>query len=53
MTLEQIKESIEKRDEIDRNKKEGALKVAPDALYLDTSNLTIEDVGAIILKQIS
>ena len=53
MTLEQIKESIEKRDEIDRNKKEGALKVAPDALYLDTSNLTIEDVCAIILKQIS
>lgn len=53
MTLEEIKDSIEKRDEIDRNKKEGALKVAPDALYIDTSNLTIEDVCAIILKQIS
>lgn len=53
MTFEQIKESIEKRDEIDRNKKEGALKIAKDALYVDTSNLTIEDVCAIILKQIS
>lgn len=53
MTLEQIKESIEKRDEIDRNKKEGALKVAPDALYIDTSNLTIDNVCDIILKQIS
>ena len=53
MTLEQIKESIEKRDEIDKNKKEGALKVAPDALYIDTSNLTIDNVCAIIEKQIS
>lgn len=53
MTLEEIKKSIEERDLIDRNKKEGALKVAPDALYVDTSNLTIEDVCAIILKQIS
>ena len=53
MTLEQIKESIEKRDEMDKNKKEGALKIAPDALYIDTSNLTIDNVCAIILKQIS
>ena len=53
MTLEQIKESIEKRDEMDKNKKEGALKIAPDALYIDTSNLTIDNVCEIILKQIS
>lgn len=53
MTLEQIKESIEKRDEMDKNKKEGSLKIAPDALYIDTSNLTIDNVCAIILKQIS
>lgn len=53
MTLEEIQKSIEERDQIDRNKKEGALKVAPDALYVDTSNLTIEDVCDIILKQIS
>lgn len=53
MTLEQVKESIEKRDEMDKNKKEGALKIAPDALYIDTSNLTIDNVCEIILKQIS
>ena len=53
MTLEQIKESIEKRDEMDKNKKEGSLKIASDALYIDTSNLTIDNVCAIILKQIS
>lgn len=53
MTLEQIKESIIKRDEMDKNKKEGSLKIASDALYIDTSNLTIDNVCAIILKQIS
>lgn len=53
MTLEEIQKSIEERDEIDRNKKEGALKIAPDALYIDTSNLTIDNVCEIILKQIS
>ena len=53
MTLEEIKASIEKRDEMDKNKKEGSLKIAPDALYIDTSNLTIDNVCEIILKQIS
>ena len=53
MSLEEIKQSIIKRDEIDKNKKEGALKIAPDALYIDTSALTIDNVCAIILKQIS
>jgi len=53
MTLEEIKESIEKRDEMDKNKKEGSLKIADDALYIDTSSLTIDNVCAIILKQIS
>lgn len=52
MTLEQIKEAIRKRDEIDKNKAEGALKIAPDAKYIDTSNLTIESVCEIILEQI-
>lgn len=53
MTLEEIKASIEKRDEMDKNKKEGSLKIAPDALYIDTSNLTIDNVCEIIEKQIS
>jgi len=53
MTLQEIKQSIIDRDNIDKNKKEGALKIAPDALYIDTSNLTIDNVCEIILKQIS
>ncbi len=53
LSFEEIKKSIEERDEIDKNKKEGALKVASDALYIDTSALTIDNVCAIILKQIS
>lgn len=52
MTLEEVKAAIIKRDEIDRNKAEGALKRAPDAFYIDTSNLTIEQVCAIILSKI-
>lgn len=52
MSLEEIKEAIKKRDEIDKNKKEGALKIAGDALYIDTSNLTIDNVCEIILAQI-
>ncbi len=52
MTLEEVKAAIIKRDEIDRNKKEGALKQAEDAVYIDTSNLTIEKVCEIILNKI-
>ena len=52
MTLEEIKEAIRKRDEIDKNKKEGALKRAPDAVYIDTSTLTIEQVCEIIINKI-
>ncbi|MDX9784844.1 MAG: (d)CMP kinase [Spirochaetia bacterium] len=44
MSYEEILENIKMRDAIDRNKKIGALKIAPDALYLDTSGLTIEAV---------
>ncbi|MBR1722860.1 MAG: (d)CMP kinase, partial [Treponema sp.] len=52
MTLEEVKAAIIKRDEIDRNKKEGALKRAEDAFYIDTSDLTIDKVCEIILSKI-
>jgi cytidylate kinase len=44
MTLQQIEESIRRRDEIDKTKEFGRLQISPDALYLDTSHLTIEQV---------
>ena len=39
-------------NEIDKNKKVGALKIAEDATYIDTSLLTIDEVCAIILSKI-
>lgn len=52
MTLAEIKASIEKRDEMDRNKPEGSLRISPDAFYLDSSGLTIEQVCDIMLAEI-
>jgi CMP/dCMP kinase len=43
-TLEEIRDNIAMRDVIDRNKSVGALKIAPDAVYLDSSYLTIHEV---------
>lgn len=53
LSLEEIKNAIVERDKIDKNKKEGSLKIAPDAVYIDTSVLTIEDVCAIIINKIN
>ncbi len=52
LSLEEIKEAIKKRDEMDKNKAEGSLKVADDAMYIDTSDLTIEQVCEIIINKI-
>ncbi|MCR5045155.1 MAG: (d)CMP kinase [Treponema sp.] len=52
MTLEEIKEAIKKRDKMDKEKAVGALKVAKDAHYIDTSHLTIEEVCDKILSKI-
>jgi small subunit ribosomal protein S1 len=41
---EEIRASIEERDKIDRNKEEGSLILAAGVEYLDTSDLTIEQV---------
>jgi len=52
-TYEEIVESIKERDKIDRNKKEGSLIIAEDALYLDTSDLTIEEVCEKVTEKIN
>ena len=44
LSFEEILEGIRKRDIIDRNKKEGSLIISDDALYIDTSALTLEQV---------
>jgi cytidylate kinase len=43
-SLEEITQNIEMRDNIDRAKSVGSLKIAPDAEYLDSSYLTIQEV---------
>ncbi len=42
--IEEIRKNIEMRDQIDTQKSVGALKIAKDAEYLDTSDLTIQQV---------
>ena len=42
-TYEIICTELTKRDEVDKGHAVGALKLADDALYIDTSNLTIEE----------
>ena len=50
-TVEELAQNIQMRDEIDKNKKEGSLRIAEGALYLDTSHLTIEEVCERVIKQ--
>ncbi len=46
-----IKESIEKRDEMDRNREIGPLKCAEDAIVIDTSNINLKQTIAEIKKE--
>lgn len=52
LSLEEIADNIRKRDEIDRNKKEGSLKIDDGVVYLDTSDLTIEQVYDRLIEKI-
>ena len=52
LSLDEIKTAIERRDEIDCNKAEGSLKIAPGVAYIDTSGLTIDQVYDILEKKI-
>ena len=44
ISYEEILENIEKRDYNDMHKKEGSLTIAKDAIYIDTTNMTIDEV---------
>ena len=52
LKLEQIIESIEKRDETDKNKTVGALKRTENQKYIDTTNRNIDDVITEILEEV-
>ena len=44
MTYEEVYENIRKRDENEKAKEIGALKIAEDSIIVDTTNLTIDEV---------
>ena len=50
MTYEEVYENIRKRDENDKAKEIGALKVADDSIIVDTTNLTIDEVAEKIIE---
>lgn len=47
---DKLREEIEERDTKDKTRKVGALKVAPDAIVMDTTHMTVEDNVNEILK---
>ena len=56
LPLPQVEKSIAARDSVDRNKPTGRLQAAPDAIRIDSSHLTIDEVcdrviEAILVKQ--
>ncbi|GHT56470.1 cytidylate kinase [Spirochaetia bacterium] len=52
LSLEEIRVAIQERDEIDKNKAEGSLKIAPGVEYLDTSDLTLNQVYDKLIERI-
>ena len=52
MTYEEVKENIEKRDYNDTHKEVGSLKRTDEQIYIDTTNLTVDEEVAIIEKVI-
>lgn len=48
--FEEVKKNIEFRDNNDKNSKVGALKKAEDAIYIDTTNLSIKQVERKVIK---
>lgn len=50
MTEDEIRENMEKRDYNDMHKKVGALKRTNDQIYIDTSNISIDEVVNEIIK---
>lgn len=52
LSLEKIKEEIIKRDENDKNKVFGALKIAENAIYIDTTSHSKDEVVEYIINNI-
>ena len=44
MSLKEIEDNMKQRDYDDKTREVGALKQADDAIYIDSSNLSIDEV---------
>lgn len=53
VTAEEVEKDLKNRDTIDSSRKCAPLKKAPDALYVDTTKMTIEEVVDTLLKACS
>ena len=53
ISIEELEEDLKRRDEADKKRKIGALKLVEDALYIDTTNLTIDQVIDKIISYIN
>ncbi|KAF8937188.1 hypothetical protein BGZ58_003134 [Dissophora ornata] len=51
LDIEAVQRDLERRDELDRTRKVSPLKMAEDAMVLDTSDLTIEGQVDVIVKE--
>lgn len=52
VALSEVEEDARKRDINDKTRKAGALKVAKDAIYIDTTKMSAEDAAGRILREI-
>lgn len=52
LPVDEVKENLQRRDMIDSNREVSPLTQSPDAIEVDTSNVTIEEQVAIILDQV-
>jgi cytidylate kinase len=50
--LKSVVKEIKKRDETDRGRADGPLRVAEDAIYIDTSEYNVEEVVEFLLEEI-
>jgi cytidylate kinase len=52
LSEEELSKSLSHRDRLDKNKPTGRLEMAPDAQYIDTTDLTIEQVCDRVIAEI-
>ena len=50
--LSRVAEEIRKRDEYDSTRENSPLRRAPDAFYIDSTHLTVQEVSDLIIRRV-